>query len=156
MRISSRINGEPRTVDVPPERILIDLLREDLDLLGTRAACGVGVCGSCTVLLDGKAVSSCLILASNIEGRELVTIEGLGEDGDLDPVQEAFLEHHAFQCGFCTPGMVLAVKALLASEIDPTPDAIRDYLAGNICRCGTYAEVFRAVESLVQGAGAAS
>jgi aerobic-type carbon monoxide dehydrogenase small subunit (CoxS/CutS family) len=150
MRIHTSINGIPRQIDFEPQMTTLELLRTRLDLLGTREGCGVGVCGSCTVLLDGKAVSSCLLPATNLEGRELITIEGLGSGEELDPVQQAFLEQHAFQCGYCTPGMILAVKALLAREARPTPHEVREFLAGNICRCGTYAEVYRAVSSLLE------
>lgn len=153
VRIETTINGRPRSLEFGPEVTVLELLRDDLGLVGTRGACGVGVCGSCTVLLDGRPVSSCLLLAANIEGRELLTIEGVGQGDRLDPVQEAFLRHQAFQCGFCTPGMILAVKALLAENRSPTREEICEYLAGNVCRCGTYAEVLRAVHSLVEADG---
>jgi aerobic-type carbon monoxide dehydrogenase small subunit (CoxS/CutS family) len=118
-------------------------------LRGTVEGCGVGVCGSCTVLVDGRPVSSCLVLAPDVEGRKVVTIEGLASDGRLDPVQEAFLEHQAFQCGYCTAGMIMATKGLLDETPNPTTADAKDYLRGNLCRCGTYEEVLAAIRSLV-------
>lgn len=146
--ITANVNGRERELSVKSNQTLLEVLRDDLRLKGTREGCSVGVCGSCTVLVDGKPVSSCLMLASNAEGREVLTIEGLARDGNLDPVQQAFLDHQAFQCGFCTPGMIMAVKGLLNEN--PTPDEaeVRDYLSGNICRCGTYVEVMAAVDEL--------
>ena len=146
--ITVNVNGRERELSVKSNQTLLEVLRDDLRLKGTRDGCSVGVCGSCTVLVDGKPVSSCLMLASNAEGREVLTIEGLARDGNLDPVQQAFLDHQAFQCGFCTPGMIMAVKGLLNEN--PTPDEaeVRDYLSGNICRCGTYVEVMAAVDEL--------
>ena len=126
---------------------LVPFLRDELHLKGSMEGCGVGVCGSCTVLVDGRPVSSCLVLATNIEGKQVATIESLAVGDELDPVQQAFLEHQAFQCGYCTPGMIMATKGLLSSNPQPTEDEIRDYLSGNICRCGTYAEVLAAVKS---------
>ena len=117
-------------------------------LKGTVEGCSVGVCGSCTVLIDGKPVSSCLTLASNIEGKQVTTIEGLSQNGELDPVQHAFLKHQAFQCGFCTTGMIMAVKGLLNAHPHPSEAQARDYLSGNLCRCGTYKEVLAAVKEL--------
>jgi carbon-monoxide dehydrogenase small subunit len=149
MRITATINGAVRDLEVRTNQTLIELLRSDLHLMGTREGCGVGMCGSCTVLVDGDPVSSCIFLAYNIESREVTTIEGLAPPGQFDPVQEAFLEHQAFQCGYCTPGLILAVKALLASGDTTSEAAIRDYLSGNICRCGTYREVLAAVSSLL-------
>ena len=125
------------------------MLRDDLRLRGTLEGCSVGVCGSCTVLLDGEPVSSCLVLASNAEGRQVTTIEGLAQNGELNRVQQAFLEYQAFQCGYCTRGMIMAVEGLLREYAAPTEDEIRDYLSGNICRCGTYTEVLAAVQSVI-------
>lgn len=146
--ITATVNGRQRELSVKSHQTLLEVLRDDLGLKGTREGCSVGVCGSCTVLVDGKPVSSCLMLASNAEGREVLTIEGLGRDGRLDPVQQAFLDHQAFQCGFCTPGMIMAVKGLLNEYPRPDEARVRDYLSGNICRCGTYVEVMAAVEEL--------
>lgn len=146
--ITANVNGRERELSVKSNQTLLEVLRDDLRLKGTREGCSVGVCGSCTVLVDGKPVSSCLMLASNAEGREVLTIEGLARDGNLDPVQQAFLDHQAFQCGFCTPGMIMAVKGLLNENPKPDEAEVRDYLSGNICRCGTYVEVMAAVDEL--------
>ena len=150
MRISIEavINENKRELSVKPNQTLLELLRDDLHLKGTMEGCGVGVCGSCTVLVDGRPVSSCLMLASNIEGKRVTTIEGLAQGDRLDPVQQAFLDHSAFQCGYCTPGMIMATKALLAANPHPTEEEARDFLSGNLCRCGTYSEVLAAVQSL--------
>jgi aerobic carbon-monoxide dehydrogenase small subunit len=148
IEISTVINGRETEAAVKPNQTLLEWLRDDLHLRGSVEGCGVGVCGSCTVLVDGRAVSSCLMLATNIEGKQVTTIEGLGAGDELDPVQQAFLDNQAFQCGYCTPGMIMATKALLSSNPQPTEKEIRDYLSGNICRCGTYKEVLAAIKSL--------
>jgi len=148
LAITTTINGQRAEVAVNPHQTLLEFLRDDLKLKGAVEGCSVGVCGSCTVLIDGKPVSSCLTLASNIEGKTVTTIEGLSQNGELDPVQQAFLKHQAFQCGFCTTGMIMAVKALLNDNPHPSEDEARDYLSGNLCRCGTYKEVLAAVEEL--------
>jgi carbon-monoxide dehydrogenase small subunit len=148
--IRTTVNGVEHEMRFPPERTTLELLRDDLELLGTREGCGVGVCGSCTILVDQRPVSSCLLLATNLEGKEVVTIEGLGDGSALDPVQDAFLKESAFQCGYCTPGMILAVKGLLAAHERPTLEDAREFLAGNLCRCGTYIEVMRAVASVLE------
>jgi aerobic-type carbon monoxide dehydrogenase small subunit (CoxS/CutS family) len=148
LSFTTTINGDRQNVAVDAHRTLLEFLRDTLKLKGTVEGCSVGVCGSCTVLLDGKPVSSCLTLASNVEGREVLTIEGLSQDGQLDPVQQAFLKHQAFQCGFCTAGMIMAVKGLLNAHRHPTEEQARDYLSGNLCRCGTYKEVLTAVREL--------
>lgn len=149
--IASTINGQREEITVNPNQTLLEFLRDDLKLKGAVEGCSVGVCGSCTVLIDGKPVSSCLTLASNIEGKSVTTIEGLSQHGDLDPVQQAFLKHQAFQCGFCTTGMIMAVKGLLHAHPRPSEEQARDYLSGNLCRCGTYKEVLAAVKELVAG-----
>ena len=148
--IITTINGQRQDLRVNANLKLLEFLRDDLKLKGTVEGCSVGVCGSCTVLIDGKPVSSCLTLASNIEDKQVLTIEGLSQYGDLDPVQQVFLKHHAFQCGFCTTGMIMAVKGLLNAYPHPTEEQTRDYLSGNLCRCGTYEEVFAAVRELAQ------
>jgi aerobic carbon-monoxide dehydrogenase small subunit len=148
--ITTNINGRERELVVKSNQTLLECLRDDLRLKGTVEGCSVGVCGSCTVLMNGKPVSSCLVLASNIEGHEIVTIEGLSRGGDLDPVQQAFLDHQAFQCGFCTPGMIMATKGLLNENPKPSEAEVRDYLSGNICRCGTYVEVMAAIKQLTE------
>jgi aerobic carbon-monoxide dehydrogenase small subunit len=149
--ISTTVNGRRLDATVKPNQTLLEYLRDDLALKGSVEGCGVGVCGSCTVLLDGRPVSSCLMLATNAEGKNITTIEGLAQDGELDPVQKAFLKHQAFQCGYCTPGMIMAVKGLLASNPHPSEAEARDYLSGNLCRCGTYVEVLAAVKELAGG-----
>jgi len=150
LTISTTINGSPQDLTVRPNQTLLECLRDDLSLKGSVEGCGVGVCGSCTVLVDGRPVSSCLMLATNAAGKEVTTIEGLSQSGELDPVQKAFLKHQAFQCGYCTPGMIMAVKGLLANHPHPTEAQTRDYLSGNLCRCGTYAEVLAAVKELAE------
>jgi carbon-monoxide dehydrogenase small subunit len=146
--IATTINGRRQEFEINAHQTLLEFLRGDRKLKGTVEGCSVGVCGSCTVLIDGKPVSSCLMLASNIEGKEVLTIEGLAQNGELDPVQQAFLKHQAFQCGFCTTGMIMAVKGLLNAHPQPTENQARDYLSGNLCRCGTYKEVLAAVAEL--------
>jgi len=148
--ISTTINGSPQDLTIRPNQTLLECLRDDLSLKGSVEGCGVGVCGSCTVLVDGRPVSSCLMLATNAAGKAVTTIEGLSQSGELDPVQKAFLKHQAFQCGYCTPGMIMAVKGLLANHPHPTEAQTRDYLSGNLCRCGTYAEVLTAVKELAE------
>jgi carbon-monoxide dehydrogenase small subunit len=148
INIITTINGRDRELMVKPNQTLLELLRDELHLKGTVEGCGVGVCGSCTVLVDGKAVSSCLMLSTNVEGKTVTTIEGLGGSDRLDSIQEAFLKHQAFQCGYCTPGMIMATKALLESNPHPTENEVRDYLSGNLCRCGTYTEILEAIQEL--------
>ncbi len=148
LAIATTINGQREEIAVNPHQTLLEFLRDDLKLKGAVEGCSVGVCGSCTVLIDGKPVSSCLTLASNIEGKTVSTIEGLSQNGELDPVQQAFLKNQAFQCGFCTTGMIMAVKGLLNAHPHPSEEQARDYLSGNLCRCGTYKEVLAAVKDL--------
>jgi aerobic carbon-monoxide dehydrogenase small subunit len=148
IEIRTVVNGRELQPAVKPNQTLLEFLRDELHLKGSREGCGVGVCGSCTVLVQGQPVSSCLMLATNIEGKEVTTIEGLALGDELNPVQQAFLENQAFQCGYCTPGMIMATKGLLSSNPRPTEEEIRDYLSGNICRCGTYAKVLAAVKSV--------
>lgn len=141
------VNGVPRSAEVEVRRLLSDFLRHDLGLTGTHVGCEHGVCGACTVLLDGVAVRSCLTLAVAVDGRSVTTIEGLAAaDGTLHPVQQAFRDHHGLQCGFCTPGFVLTACSLLADEPDADAEAIRDGLSGNLCRCTGYAGILAAVE----------
>jgi aerobic-type carbon monoxide dehydrogenase small subunit (CoxS/CutS family) len=150
LSIATTINGQRYPLQVNSHQTLLELLRDDLKLKGAVEGCSVGVCGSCTVLIDGKPVSSCLTLASNIEDKQVITIEGLSQNGALDPVQQAFLKHQAFQCGFCTTGMIMAVKGLLNAHPQPSEEQARDYLSGNLCRCGTYKEVLAAVAELAK------
>ena len=144
------LNGDPAAATIEPRELLVDVLRERFRLRGTKRSCDVGVCGACTVLVDGLPASSCSTLACDVAGRAVTTIEGLARDGTLDPVQQAFVEHGAMQCGFCTPGMVLATKALLAANPSPTEDEIRHWLAGNLCRCTGYMKIIEAVVDLAQ------
>jgi len=148
--IHTQVNGREIEASVKPNQTLLEWLRDDLRLRGSREGCGVGVCGSCTVLMDGRPVSSCLMLATNAEGKEIQTIEGLAKGDELDPVQQAFLDQQAFQCGYCTSGMIMATKALLSSNPTPSEEEVRDYLSGNICRCGTYQEVMAAIKTLAE------
>jgi aerobic carbon-monoxide dehydrogenase small subunit len=146
MRIELKVNGEQREADVWPGESLLFALREHLGLPGSKNACEQGECGSCSVLLDGKLVCACLVLAAQAEGHEVVTVEGLGGgDGQLHPVQEAFAETGAVQCGFCTPGLVVATAWLLERNPEPSDDEIREALSGNLCRCTGYAKIFDAV-----------
>ena len=145
--ITLTVNGSERQLDVQDHWLLSDVLREQLKLYGVREGCGTAVCGSCTVLLDGRPIASCLTLAARLDGRRIETIEGLTEGSRLHPVQEAFLEERAFQCGYCTPGYILAVKGLLDENPDPSDDELLDYLAGNYCRCAGYADIVRAVNA---------
>ena len=145
MKISLRVNGEKREAEIWEGESLLFALRERLGLPGSKNACEQGECGSCSVLLDGTLVCSCLVLAAQAEGHDLVTVEGLGEEGRLHPVQEAFAETGAVQCGFCTPGLIVATADLLAHTPDPSDDEIREALSGNLCRCTGYAKIFDAV-----------
>jgi carbon-monoxide dehydrogenase small subunit len=140
------LNGAAVEATVLPHLSLVELLREEFELFGARESCGQGLCGCCTVLVDGDAVSSCLYLAAFADGAEIVTVEHLAAEGRLDPVQEAFIEAGAFQCGFCTPGFVLMTKQLLDAHPDPRDDQIRHYLSGNLCRCGAYPEIIAAIK----------
>lgn len=145
--IGFTVNGRATSLEIRPNETLLDLLRDRLQLKGAKEGCSVGVCGSCTVLVDGRPVSSCLVLATNVEGKEVVTIEGLADGERLHPVQQAFLDATAFQCGFCTAGLIMGTVGLLRENADPSEEEIKDYLSGNICRCGTYLEVLQAVRA---------
>jgi carbon-monoxide dehydrogenase small subunit len=144
--INFRLNGHETRLDVPPDRRVVDLLREDLGLTGTKESCGTGECGACTILVDGESRLSCLILAAQLQGREITTIEGVISQRLLHPVQEAFVVHGAVQCGFCIPGMVLSSLDLLRVEPHPDREEIRRALSGNICRCTGYQKIVDAVE----------
>lgn len=145
MKISFIVNGEKRKMDIRPEKRLLDFIREDLHLTGTKEGCGEGECGACTVILDKKAVHSCLTTAGELNGSELITVEGLEVDGKLDNLQKAFIKKGAIQCGFCTSGMLMSAKALLLKNPHPSDEEIRHALAGNICRCSGYKEIRAAV-----------
>lgn len=145
-----RLNGREETIQVEDADTLLEVLRDRFKLWSVRESCGVGACGTCTVLLDGQPVSSCFMLAARASGRDILTLEGLGEAGELHTIQEAFVEERALQCAYCTPGFVLSVKALLDEIADPSDDEIREYLSGNLCRCAGYADILRAVRSAVE------
>ena len=146
MKIALTVNGTPHTDDVEPRLLLGHWLRDVLNLTGTHVGCETSICGACTVLVDGEAVKSCTVLAVQAEGRAVTTIEGLEKDGKLDPLQEGFWERHGLQCGYCTPGMILAAKQLLARNPKPTDDDIRHGLEGNLCRCTGYQHIVEAVK----------
>ncbi|HEX6143729.1 MAG TPA: (2Fe-2S)-binding protein [Geminicoccaceae bacterium] len=139
------LNGRAATAQVAPHHNLVEMLQGGFGLFGARESCGQGMCGCCTVIVDGAAVSGCLYLAALVDGAEVETIEGLAPEGGLHPIQEAFIEAGAFQCGFCTPGFVLMTERLLAEHPDPSEDQIRHYLSGNLCRCAAYPEIVAAV-----------
>jgi xanthine dehydrogenase YagT iron-sulfur-binding subunit len=141
-----RVNGTTQTVTVEPRVTLLNALRNELDLTGAKEVCNRGACGGCTVLLDGDPIKACMMLAADAEGHEITTVEGLGSPDEMSPLQKAFVEADALQCGFCTPGFVVSGTALLAKNPDPTLDEIKDGLAGNLCRCGTYSRIFEAVK----------
>ena len=145
MKLALTVNGERRDVDVPPNTSLLSVLRDDLGLTGTRYGCGRGQCGACYVLADSRAVASCLITADQATRMEITTVEGLARSGELTPVQQAFVDEDALQCGYCTSGMVISATALLARDPEPDEISIRDALAGNLCRCGVYGRAIRAV-----------
>ena len=151
IRVEFTVNGSPREAFVAPGATLLEVIRDDLGLTGAKEGCGKGECGACTVIMDGKAVPSCLVLAASADGREIVTIEGLAVDGELHPLQEAFVKYYASQCGFCTPGMILTVKAYLDVNPDPTEREIREVLEANLCRCTGYEKVVEAVMTVVEG-----
>lgn len=145
-----RVNGQTRELLVEPNQTLLEVLRQDLGLTGTKHGCGEGECGACTVLLDGQPVTSCLVLAVQADGHEVTTIEGLAQDGELSPVQDAFIEHGAIQCGFCSPGMILTATALLKENPQPTRQEIRTAISGNLCRCTGYQKIVEAIEAASQ------
>ncbi|MHB8499744.1 MAG: (2Fe-2S)-binding protein [Candidatus Acidiferrales bacterium] len=146
--IRVKVNGQQSGRHVPDRKLLVDFLREDLGLVGTHVGCEHGVCGACTILLDGETVRSCLMFAAQADGHEVQTIEGLAERPDaLDPIQQAFWDHHGLQCGFCTPGMILTTKEFLAANPNPSRDEIREAIAGNICRCTGYVFIIEAIEA---------
>jgi carbon-monoxide dehydrogenase small subunit len=147
VRIQLTVNGTPRQVDIEPRRLLVELLREDLDLTGTHIGCDTTYCGACTVLLNGKNVKACTVLAVQADGGEVVTVEGLEKEGKLDPVQEAFAECHGLQCGYCTPGFLMSTRALLARNPHPSEAQIRKGIAGNTCRCTGYQNIFKAIRT---------
>ncbi|MFH0730058.1 MAG: (2Fe-2S)-binding protein [Pseudomonadota bacterium] len=146
--IELMVNGEPYEIAVSPHRTLVEVLREDLKLTGTKESCGMGSCGACTVLLDGDPILSCMTLAIEAQGKDITTIEGLGEGGELDPIQTAFIDHGAIQCGYCTPGMIISSKALLKRNPKPDVDEVKEAISGNLCRCTGYRMIVDAVLSV--------
>jgi aerobic-type carbon monoxide dehydrogenase small subunit (CoxS/CutS family) len=142
------VNGVESKVEIEARTTLLDLVREQFGLTGAKLGCDIQVCGACTLLLDGKPVSACSVLAIDADGKEVVTVEGLGSAGKLDPIQEAFMEFGALQCGYCTSGFILTAKALLDECPEPSDEQIRNYLAGNFCRCGCYQEIMQAVKNV--------
>lgn len=146
-QITLQINGEAHTLDVTSGLTLLELLSDRLGLAGARGACGIGMCGACTVLVNDRAISSCLMLAVQAEGKAITTIEGLANGDQLHPVQQAYIDHGAFQCAYCTSGFILSTVALLKEHPHPDDDTIRKYLAGNLCRCGSYVNILEAVRA---------
>ena len=151
VHIRMTVNGQPREMDVPEQRLLIDTIRYDLDLTGTKLGCGVGVCGACTVLVNGNMVSSCLLFTALADGADIMTIEGLAQNGELAPIQKGFLKYGGFQCGICTPGQILAAHALLQENPHPTEDDIKDWMMGNLCRCTGYYKIIESIERTAAG-----
>lgn len=147
VHIAFQLNGRPVSLEVSPWDSALTVLREQLGLTGTKEGCGIGECGACTIIVDGKAVDSCLMLAAQLDGREVETIEGLAREGELHLLQKLFVDHGAVQCGFCTPGMLLSAKALLESLPEPNRSDIVEALSGNLCRCTGYAQIVEAVEA---------
>jgi len=147
--ITFNLNGEPVEVEIEPHLTLLQLLRDKLEMTGTKEGCGMGECGACTVLLDGKAINSCIFPALEVEGRNVTTIEGIMDSqGNLHPIQKSFIEHGAIQCGFCTPGMILSAKALLDETPNPSEEEIRNGIAGNLCRCTGYLQIIQAIKAV--------
>lgn len=147
--ITLRVNGEPYELEIEPNRLLLQVLREEIGLTGTKEGCSIGVCGACSVILDGRLVSSCLTLAVACDGKEIMTIEGLAKDGKLHPLQQAFIEFGGFQCGICTPGQIMAAKALLDENSKPTEEEVKEWMSGNLCRCTGYYKILESVMAVV-------
>jgi carbon-monoxide dehydrogenase small subunit len=149
--VNFKLNSRARTAQVEPTTTLLDVIREDLGLIGAKEGCGKGECGACTVIMNGDAVPSCLVLAASVEGKEIITIEGIIENCVLHPLQEAFIKYHASQCGFCSPGMILTAKAFLERNPDPTEADVRAAMNSNLCRCTGYEKIIEAVMAVVNG-----
>ena len=145
--INFTVNGDAETREAAVGQTLLSFIRDELHLTGTKSGCEIGECGACTVLLNGRSVNSCLVLAVELDGKDLVTIEGLLKNGELDKLQQAFIDHAAFQCGYCTPGMIMSSKALLERKPNPTDEDINEALSGNLCRCGAYQEIREAIKA---------
>jgi len=148
--VTFKVNGDTREAYIQPGDTLLDVIREDLGLIGSKKGCGTGECGACTVILNGKAVPSCLVLVASVEGAYIVTIEGIAENGELHPLQQAFIDHQATQCGFCTPGFILSAKAYLDENPFPSREEVEEALLGNLCRCTGYKKIVDAVMSVVE------
>ena len=148
-RVTLSVNGESYDLDIEPNRLLLQALREDVGLTGTKEGCSIGVCGACSVIVDGRLVSSCLTLAVACQGKEITTIEGLAKDGRLHPLQQAFIEYGGFQCGICTPGQIIAAKALLDENPRPTEEEVKEWMSGNLCRCTGYYKILESVMAVV-------
>lgn len=153
LALTLHVNGSPERFELDSRVTLLDALRDRLELTGTKKGCDQGACGACTVLVDGKRVLSCLTLAAQCDGREVTTIEGLAPDGDLHPVQEAFIRHDAFQCGYCTPGQIMSAVALLEEGRAGSDEDIREFMSGNLCRCGAYPNIVAAIREVAGRAG---
>lgn len=143
------VNGKQHEIQ-NETRTLLEVLRDDLGLVGTKEGCGVGMCGACTVLIDDKPVSGCLTLAAQVSDKEIITVEGLAKNGKLHPIQQAFIDERAFQCAYCTPGFILSTVALLNENPNPSEEEVREYLSGNLCRCGSYQNILKAVKRVTQ------
>ncbi|MGB9664999.1 MAG: (2Fe-2S)-binding protein [Ignavibacteria bacterium] len=150
IRVNFRLNGKEIEIQTKPNKRLLDLLREDLGLTGTKEGCSIGECGACTVIVNGRAVNSCLVLAGEINDAEVITIEGIASNGNLHPLQENFLKYGAVQCGFCTPGMILSAYALLRYKKNPDEEEIKEAIAGNLCRCTGYKQIIEAIKQTIK------
>jgi len=150
VKVNMFVNGKPVSLEVKPYARLLDVLREDLGLTGTKEGCGIGECGACTVIVDGETVNTCLTLAASMDGKHITTIEGLMENEKLHPIQEAFIKHNALQCGFCTPGLIMSAKALLDSNPNPSTEQIKVAISGNLCRCTGYEQVVDAIKEVAE------
>jgi aerobic carbon-monoxide dehydrogenase small subunit len=149
-QINLKVNGEEFEIEIEPNRLLLQVLRDNLGLTGTKEGCSIGVCGACSVIIDGRLVSSCLTLAAGCGGKNIETIEGLAQDGKLHPLQQAFIEYGGFQCGICTPGQIMAAKALLDENPNPSEDEVKEWMSGNLCRCTGYYKILEAVMAVVE------
>ena len=149
-KVRLKVNGADHELDIPARRLLIDCIRYDIGLTGTKESCSVGVCGACAVLVDGEMYASCITLAVAVDGAEITTIEGIAENGNLHPIQQAFIDYGGFQCGICTPGQVIAAKSLLAENPTPTEDEIKEYMMGNLCRCTGYYGILNSIAAAAE------
>jgi len=150
MQINLKVNGEEHDIEIESNRLLLQVLRDNLGLTGTKEGCSIGVCGACSVIIDGRLVSSCLTLAAGCAGKNIETIEGLAKDGKLHPLQQAFIEYGGFQCGICTPGQIMAAKALLDENPKPSEDEVKEWMSGNLCRCTGYYKILESVMAVVE------